>query len=406
MPRAPLPFTEEDRTGESFGRSTRAGRHPLSGHTKTALVEAGGPWRTIILLLLLVALPGLTIASASPSTAATLIVTSTNNSGPGSLRDAIQTANVNGGADTITFARSVRGTISLTGSPLSMTGALAIRGPGARALSVRGNGEDRVFNVASGARARISGLTITGGGSGGISNQGTLTLAGSAVTRNFSEGSGGGISNGGTLTVARSTISTNTADEGGGGGILNSGTATRMSSVAITNSTISGNESETSGAGIATSDGNATIRNSTVTNNTSEGPGGGLTSSGRTDGASVRVSSSIIAGNRISDVSVGRNASPIVSGGYNLVGTGDTTGFGKTGDRTGVTNPGLGPLANNGGPTQTHALRTGSPALDKGNGGSLTRDQRGEHRPVNLPVANAPGGDSSDVGSFELQKGS
>lgn len=158
----------------------------------------------------------------------------------------------------------------------------------------------------------------------------------------------GGISNGGTLTVVRSTISVNTVDEGGGG-VSNRGT--------------------------------------------------------RTTKASVRVSSSIIAGNETSDVSVGTNAGPFASGGYNLVGTGDTTSFDKMGDRTGVTDPGLGPLASNGGPTRTHAPRTGSPAPDKGDGGGLAQDQRSQPRPADLPdMANARGG-SSDVGFFELQNG-
>lgn len=68
------------------------------------------------------------------------------------------------------------------------------------------------------------------------------------------------------------------------------------------------------------------------------------------------------------------------------------------------TDPALGPLANNGGPTQTMALPTGSPAVDTGFSGALTADQRGFSRPVDdLAIANLPGGDGADVGAFELQ---
>jgi hypothetical protein len=364
----------------------------------------GRPSGLPVLLLVLV-LCALVFVLASAARAATFTVTNTANSGQGSLRDAIERANAGGGTDTITFSPEARGTIRLTTGQLTISSDLAVRGPGAGRLSVRGNGEDRVFNVASGASARISGLTVTGGGNGGINNQGTLTLSRAAVTKNFSEGSGGGISNRGTLTVARSTISGNTADEGGGGGVSNSGTRTTTALATITNSTVSGNEAETSGAGITTTNGSVVIRNSTVTKNTSEAPGGGLDIAGSATGASVRVFSSIIAGNRTSDVSVGRNAGPVVSGGYNLVGTGDTAGFDKSGDRTGLTNPGLGPLADNGGPTQTHAVLNGSPALDKGDGASV-RDQRGKPRPVDLPqVGNARGGNGADVGAFERQAG-
>src|SRR5207248_5074984 len=89
---------------------------------------------------------------------------------------------------------------------------------------------------------------------------------------------------------------------------------------------------------------------------------------------------------------------------FNLVGT-DTTGdFTDPSNQVGVNNPGLAPLADNGGPTQTHALLSSSPALDKGKSFSLTTDQRGAGHPrtIDVPtIANATGGDGTDIGAYE-----
>jgi hypothetical protein len=97
-----------------------------------------------------------------------------------------------------------------------------------------------------------------------------------------------------------------------------------------------------------------------------------------------------------------------VSGGYNLIGAvNGGTGFGAPGDQLGSVasplDPKLGPLQDNGGPTPTMALLTGSPAIDKGNSGGLTTDQRGRQRPFDIPnIPNAPGGNGSDIGAFEV----
>jgi hypothetical protein len=65
--------------------------------------------------------------------------------------------------------------------------------------------------------------------------------------------------------------------------------------------------------------------------------------------------------------------------------------------------PLIGPLQMNGGPTPTHALMPGSPAIDQGNSFGIHVDQRGYHRPYNfLPILNARGGNGSDIGAFEL----
>jgi hypothetical protein len=376
------------------------------GHSRKTSVPRVSVPRVSVLWLFLVTLPGLILALAGSAQADTLTVTNSNNTGSGSLRSAIETADASGVPDTITFAANLGPIIKLTSGPLTINSDLKIKGPGADELSVSGTGNSGVFRVASGATARITGLRITGGDAdsgGGINNMGTLTLGKSAVTNNLGEGSGGGIFNGGTLKVWRSTISGNTADEGGGGGVFNRGTVRGMEgSATFNNSTISRNEAEESGGGISNA-GVVSIRNSTVTKNSAEGPGDGVASTGT---GSVRVYSSILAGNQATDVENVSNGS-FSSLGYNIIGAGKgqaVASFNSTGDRTGVTDPGLGPLADNGGPTQTHAVLNGSPALDQG-GGGLVRDQRSEPRPVDLPdIGNSRGGDGSDVGAFELQE--
>jgi hypothetical protein len=96
------------------------------------------------------------------------------------------------------------------------------------------------------------------------------------------------------------------------------------------------------------------------------------------------------------------------SNGYYLIGDRNATGpannaFNQSGDQSGMGDPKLGALSVNGGPTETHALLAGSPAIDKGKS-DLTTDQRGEMRPFDDPtIAPATGGDNSDIGSFEAQ---
>src|SRR6185369_9160810 len=97
----------------------------------------------------------------------------------------------------------------------------------------------------------------------------------------------------------------------------------------------------------------------------------------------------------------------VISRGYNLSSDNGGGLLIGTNDRIN-TNPVLGQLANNGGPTFTHALLTGSPAFDKGKRAAiptlaLTTDQRGQPRPFDFPsISNAPGGDGSDIGAFEV----
>jgi len=146
--------------------------------------------------------------------AATITVINTNDSGAGSLRQAL--ADTNDG-DTIDFA--VTGTITLTTDELLVDKSITISGPGSDNLTVDGNHASRVFHVSSGVTATVAGLSITNGGE--------------------VPGAGGGIYNDhSTLAIDHCTVSGNHGSVGGG--VYNdgySGTAT----LTVTNSTFSGN---------------------------------------------------------------------------------------------------------------------------------------------------------------------
>jgi hypothetical protein len=98
------------------------------------------------------------------------------------------------------------------------------------------------------------------------------------------------------------------------------------------------------------------------------------------------------------------NSGVVTSDGYNLSSDNGGGFLGALGDQIN-TDPMLGPLQDNGGPTFTMALRFGSPAIDKGKSFSLTTDQRGQPRPYDDPnIPNAPGGDGSDIGAYEASE--
>jgi hypothetical protein len=330
-----------------------------------------------------------------PRALAAVTVINTNDSGPGSLRQAIADAS---STDTIDFAPGVTGTITLTSGELFINKVLTIKGPGANLLTVSGNNASRVFNVSN--VVQISGLTISGGSNGssngaGIFSSGTLTLDGAAVSNNTTFGfSGGGIFSSGELTVRDSTVSGNVAMNNSGGGInISAGT------VDITNSTISGNTAAFSGegGGIRMSGGTLSVTACTITDNDAS-LGGGI----RNSGGSATLRGSIVAGN----VGSGPDLSgTFTSQGFNLISNNSgVTITPAAGDKIGTTfspiDPLLGPLQSNGGPTRTHALLAGSPALDSGDDSltgapfNLSTDQRGLPRRFNGRV---------DIGSFEAQ---
>jgi hypothetical protein len=280
-------------------------------------------------------------------------------------------------------------------------------------LTIDANQMHRVFSVVSDTTAELRGMTVTGGAraytGGGIHNviNATLTLTNSTVSGNTADEDGGGIYNSGTLTLTNSTVSGNTADDrdpSGGGIYNNSGTAT------LTNSTVSGNTAKY-GGGIFNGHATLTLTNSTVSGN--RGP----FAAGLYNWGTLTLTNSTVSGNDYhtvyntdaltitNTVFVGLCSGPSgvvtsTSGGYNIESPGDTCRFDEPTDLTEVTAAelNLGPLAENGGPTKTHALEPGSPAIDliPEAGCVVDTDQRGKPRPET-------GGDECDVGSFERQ---
>jgi CSLREA domain-containing protein len=350
-------------------------------------------------------------------------VTSTNNVNDGncnathcSLREAIIASNALPGI--ISFAPSLTGTITFTGSRPQITNNTVINGPGADVLAVSGNNIVTVFDIPNaGTPVTIRGLTIRNGFNldfaegGAITNRGLLTVENSVITQsrgNFA----GAIQTYGPLTVRSSTLSNNIGGNDGmqpgcasiGGAIDSSNDVT----INIINSTITGNSVSTNcsanAGAINLFAGRVVITNSTITNNT------GSNFSGAIDGGSSSTSiirNSIIAGNTGDPAGPDVNDTIIESGGFNIIGNpGTITAFNQPTDQTGSSgsplSPGLGALANNGGTTPTHAVLAGSPALDKGKSFGLVTDQRGSSRPYDDPgTANAAGGDGSDIGAYE-----
>ncbi len=354
----------------------------------------------------------------------TVTVTSAADSGPGSLRAALAGVCTGGSID---FAPALGGeTITLQAGPLTLGRSVSIDGSAAPGLSISGNGAHRVFEVNKGVTASVSHLVLTKGYGwqlgGGVLNNGNLTLDHVAVTGNtmatdagdFWQG-GGGIYNGdgAKLTLVDSTVSDNQAAWSGGGVYSFFNTTT-----SIVRSTISGNVSNDVGGAIR-SLGNMTITNSTISGNTATGWHGGAIF--HTDGAmeilnstiannrgpdwapsaifngsfggpapTLTLTNTIISGNQWYACDHWTGANILTSGGHNLVQ--DDTCSPVASDQIGV-DPLLGPLADNGGPTLTHALPAGSPAIDAVDAAACpATDQRGVSRPQ---------GASCDIGSFE-----
>lgn len=248
----------------------------------------------------------------------------------------------------------------------------------------------------AGGTVTISNSTISSNSAnrsdGGIFNGGTLEITNSTLSGNRSLYSGGAIGNTGTATISHSTLSGNSAYYkwfGVGGGIANGGT------LEIHNSTLSGNRVDGGGGAVSNSGGATTITSSTLTDNfsihTEAVGGGGLRN---IDGGTLQIGNTII--NSGSSDANFNNTAAVISQGYNLCsddGGGFLTGPGDQMD----TEPMLGPLQDNGGSTFTHALLTGSPALNAGDPNFTPPplfDQRG-------PGYDRVVGGRLDVGSFE-----
>ncbi|MGF1480959.1 MAG: FG-GAP-like repeat-containing protein [Cyanophyceae cyanobacterium] len=312
--------------------------------------------------------------------------------------------------------------------------------------TVSGNSINASLSAEGGGIANFSGNLVLQGSTvsnnvsnhdgGGIHSNGTTFVEYSTVSNNFASGSGGGISTlSGTLRVVNSTVSNNFArgeggldNAGGGGGVANvSQFSVGDDFIFITNSTISGNSTNTSGGGIFNyyteynpqSGQKTTVSNSTITGNVADangdggGDGGGL--------YTVRpnrlyLSNSIVAGNFDTPGNSGSGEKrpdvlgPVSAGRNNLIGdaAGAAGTIGTGSDLTNV-NPRLGPLADNGGPTQTHALLPDSPAINAGNNNFIAADSNDIDNDDNTtePIAvdqrgrQRIAGSSVDIGAVE-----
>jgi large repetitive protein len=369
---------------------------------------------------------GATFVSAPSVSAATLTVTTVNDSGAGSFRDAVA-ASASG--DVIVFDPAVNGqTITLL-SQLTIDKDITINGNGPsntlitphvdnlivldsnvtiRGIRLSGGGDEGLMIRAFGANttALIENSLITQNGQEGIDlevdgydldvtvrnstvsanarkgielgdnsdrlpGQISLLVENSTISNNGSDGIDGN-SGAGTqvLTVVSSTFSNNGDD-----GIDSDAGATLL----VINSTFSGNADD--GLDIAS---NSTVVNSTIVNNGSYGIDGPATAT---------ITNTIVYGNTLGDC-----VRSVVSGGGNIAGDA-TCGLTGTGDRSN-TNPLLGALAANGGPTRTHLPQTGSPAIDAGLAGPCpATDQRGQARPQD---GNGDGTAICDVGAVEV----
>ena len=330
----------------------------------------------------------------------------------GDLRYCINQANADGGANQIVFDPTVFSTpqaITLSGGQLELEdtgGAQTITGPDA-AVTISGGGKSRVFQVDGGVTASISGLTISGGSpasgaGGGLANGGTVTLTDCTLSGNTAFTSGGGLSNVGTATLTGCTLSGNYvhAVGGGGGGVSNGGTAD------LTDCTVSGNSVfDGFGGGMYNNAGTAYLTDCTVSGNSAT-DGGGLanyTYWENPDGP-VTLTDTIVAGNTDPWSNPNDIFGSDISGSFNLIGTGGSAGLvnGVNGNivLTSLTDLGLAPLGNNGGPTQTMAVLPGSAAIGAGviadyagTTTPITTDQRGD--PLDSP--------NPDIGAYQTQ---
>ena len=268
----------------------------------------------------------------------------------------------------------------------------------------------------------FSGNNGFGASGGGVSNDGTMTVTNSTFSAN-SAGIGGGISNGGRVTVANSTFSGNDASAGGGiyhgglamtvinctfsgnsatsggGGIHNQGPGT------VTNSTFSGNNAISSGGGIENY-WQLQVTNSTVSGNNASSGGGIYNFAGQRPASHVSLKGLLLAANGAGGNCSNSAPAILTDGGYNIADD-STCRFSATGSHN-STDPQLDPagLGNNGGPTQTIALQSTSPAIDaiplanctdqSSPPNPVITDQRGFPRPDDAETA-------CDIGAYEVQ---
>lgn len=384
----------------------------------------------------------LAVCAAQTVSASNLVVTSPADDGsPGTLRATLAAA---ADGDTIDLT-GITGTIALDGEQLEVDSSVTLLGPGPGQLIIDAQQASRVFYIAPATTVTISGLTIANGydsvfsdaAGGGILNElASLTLTNCVLLDNSAELGAGIFNDAGlllfgqpgaaTLTLIDCTLDGNISENGAGGAILNASLYTAPASLVVQRCTLSGNSAAHGGGIFNMGNATAQIVNSTLSGNlaTSQA-GGGIDNS---QGGVVRLDGCTLSGNNavngqgggiavqqatlqirntlLSAGTAGANlwvdpavASTIQSFGYNLSSDDGSGWLAATGDRVN-TDPLLGPLQDNGGPTATHALLPGSPAIDTGAatdiaGSPIATDQRGLARPQGIAV---------DVGAFEVEQ--
>jgi hypothetical protein len=401
----------------------------------------------------LIAITLLSLAAAGQAMAITVTNTSDGaEPGPaGSLRKAINDA---AAGDTIDFSVPSGDFINLTAGQLLIAKNVTIVGPGARNLTITGNGASGIFEVAEDVTMNLSGLTLSGGLAethvppgtpgnypklgGAIYNLGNLTITACRITGNrassnttlpFGDAFGGGIfnSSNGILTMRDSEISSNSCDasQPGGGGLANDGLA-NLTNCTVSNNQllVTGNNFPGTGAGIY-SNGTLNLVNCTINNNyfpTSANPNATGDGGGIANYSTVNIRNTIVAQNGATAQSpdVYSGGRVFASQGHNLIGitdgsngwitdpnnpNHDYTGTAAQPLVPGLVDPGSSTFAPipNGGPTNTVALLATSPAVDKGDDVvlgapyNLTTDQRGSGFSRKLAA-------HTDIGAFELDE--
>lgn len=398
--------------------------------------KPSAPFRGLLVATLVTGMAGSLPAPQIARAAVLMVTTPTdelNADGDCSLREAIVAANTDtavdacgagSGSDTLLIPAGTYA-LTLTGAPedaaasgdLDLLQAVTLVGAGVDATIIDGNATDRVIHVLA-QSVSLNTLTIRNGNSGSnnaagiqivngsvtgaqiavtgnagniggihVGNNASLTLLESVVAENSGASAGGiFVSGSGVAVLDRTLVATNTVSFDGGG-IWSSGDVT------VINSTISSNTANTDGGGLNIVSGTARLFSTTVVGNSADNSGSGGDGGGLfvDPSAIVTATNSLIAANL--DLSAAGSPAPdcvglINSGGHNLLQTttGCTWGIG-IGDVIGVA-PLLDALLANGGPTRTHALLPGSPAIDAGDpagcvdaeGSRLWVDQRGYAR--------------------------
>jgi hypothetical protein len=349
-------------------------------------------WVRFIALSLLLGfglLSSIMLSSSKAHAATTLTVS--NCSTDSQLQADVTQANSDNDGDTINFSCSGDIIVSQT---LRITGSMTLDGSG-QSVTLDGTNSLQVLNVnggVNGVNFTLNALTIANGsessgeGGGLVNEGGTVSISNSTFANNSATngGNGGGLVNdGGTVNISNSTFASNSATYGGGGLYNTSG------KVSISNSTFANNSATFAGGGGLANFDTVNISNSTFANNSAtSASGGGLAN----DSGTMSISNSIVANNTGGNCTGG-----ITDQGYNLS-SDSSCGFTGTGSLQN-TDPKLDPngLQNNGGPTQTIALLSTSPAIDTIPAANCpSTDQRGNARPDN-------GETTCDMGAYEYQ---